>query len=163
MTPEKEERLGTRGKPYPPEKRREVAKYAFTMGAAKAERIYKIPKSTIRKWMKKETLNSPRCFRLGRPLSYPSSLETKIKEHIFEQIEKGIGVTTEDLRNFGKSVIEGSCPDFKASRSWVLGFLKRHNFRFDGRFLQVKGEVDEEDDANHGMEDEDSASGDEHG
>lgn len=117
-------------------------RYALQMSAVKASKIYRISKTTIRKWMKTECGAARAGMRIGRPLCHPE-LEAKIKDYILQQMDKGIGVTSEDVRTFGKSLMETECPGFKASRSWLLGFYRRHGLGFDGKFLRVRDEMEE--------------------
>ena len=124
-------------KHFTEEKRQEVVRYAFQMSVLKASTIYRIPKSTVKQWMETERPPSRSGTKIGRPICNPE-LETKVLFLILTQMEKGVGVTTEDVRKIGREIMEEEVPAFKASRSWLVGFYRRHGLYFDGKFVQLE-------------------------
>ncbi|XP_052771390.1 uncharacterized protein LOC128211042 [Mya arenaria] len=132
ITPEKKKRGFTE------DRKLEIMKYAVSMGTNKASQLYKVGRSTINNWLNSSHLCPKGGLKLGRPLSYPRDLEYKLRDIVLKKLESGEEVTTDDLRSYGKTVIQEVSPDFKASRSWLIAFIRRHNLWFNGRYIRLK-------------------------
>ncbi|XP_052248983.1 uncharacterized protein LOC127856863 isoform X2 [Dreissena polymorpha] len=146
---------------FTPEKKQEILRYALSMGSHKASKLYRLSRSTITKWFSESEMCPKGGFKIGRPLSYPAELEKSIRAYIVEKLIAGDYMTKEDVRMYSRSVIQESFPDFKASRPWLFGFLRRHGLWCDGRYVRLKtGEEEEKEMRDYSGGDSDS--GEEH-
>ena len=111
--------------------------YAEINGIPNAAKVYNLPDSTLRQWIKqKEKLRSigendmsmlrNRRNRKGR---WPQ-LEERLENILHEKVLSGMNVTNRVIQQYAKNVAEQlGFEDFNASNGWVEKFKKRKCFK----------------------------------
>lgn len=63
----------------------------------------------------------------GRRLSYSMIKDEAIAQHMRDRLSRGEKVTTQQLCQYAKSVIQEENPGFSASSGWAQRFITRHS------------------------------------
>ena len=110
-----------------------IVQYAKQSSVNHASRKFKVPGTTIKKWMNageessgmvsRSKFNSP---GQGRKLSYSQNIDDKIASHIRDLQSKGEKVSLQYVCTYAKSLIREENPNFVASSGWAQRFLVRH-------------------------------------
>jgi len=111
-----------------------IIQYAEQTSINQASRKFKVPGTTIKKWMNagggessgmvsRSKFNSP---GQGRKLSYSQDIDDRIASHIRNLQVKGEKVSLQYVCTYAKSLIREENPNFVASSGWAQRFLVRH-------------------------------------
>lgn len=117
---------------FDPTQRESIIQYAEQNSISQASRRFKVPATTIKKWMNsledgnvvtKSKFNSP---GQGRKLSYSQDTDDRIAIHIRDMVTRGEKVSMHFICNYAKTIIREENPNFIASTGWAQRFLVRH-------------------------------------
>ena len=116
---------------FDPSQRDSIVACAEETSISQASRRFKVPATTIKKWMNasgdsahaRTKFNSP---GQGRKLSYAQEKDERIASHIREMVARGEKVSMQYVCNYAKNIIREECPNFVASSGWAQRFLVRH-------------------------------------
>lgn len=106
-----------------------VLKFAEKYSISVASQRFKIPISTIKRWMKlhhvpvRPKFNSP---GQGRKISYSKETDLAIAEHVRELLARQERISTQELCNYARQLVLPENPQFNASTGWAQRFLIRH-------------------------------------
>ena len=106
-----------------------VLKFAGQYSITTASQRFRIPVSTIKRWMKLDHLpvrpkfNSP---GQGRKISYSKDTDFAIAEHVRERLARGDKISTQELCSYAKQLVLPENSQFNASTGWAQRFLIRH-------------------------------------
>ena len=120
-----------------------ILKFAEQYSISQASSRFKVPTSTIKKWMKSSPDSATMLpkFNLpgqGRKLSYSTEKDESIASHIRDQLGKRERVTLSYVSNYAKSIIQEENPQFIASSGWAQRFLIRHSIDLSSQSPSAK-------------------------
>ena len=117
---------------FDPLQRDSIIAYAEQTTISQASRRFKVPTTTIKKWINsgpadstytRAKYNSP---GQGRKLSYSQEKDDRIATHIRAKVANGEKFSLQYVCNYAKSIIQEENPQFVASTGWAQRFLIRH-------------------------------------
>jgi transposase-like protein len=118
-------------KSYTAQFKLDVVEVAKEKGNREAGRLFNVGESSVRDWRKAESVlktvhKKKRAMRFGRCL-WPT-IEKRLREWVVNERAKGVSISTvRVLKESIRIAKEDNIKDFKASPSWVFGFMKKNN------------------------------------
>jgi len=117
-------------KSYTSAQKLKVINAAKINGICATAKAFNIDKSMVSRWISREKViaaskKSTRKIGSGRTVTFPNE-ETAVNDYILSKRSQNLIVSYDDIKSKMLSLTLGS--SFKASTSWLYGFMKRYRF-----------------------------------